>query len=235
LQPYYHSLSPVSLNGLQLDQLLALGWYRMHQHIFTTSHVQLGEVYRAHWLRYRLQELQPHASHKRMRQRASCFRHHIEDFELGDMQLHLHKRYRSSINFEGAPSITDCLFGKEEITASIFTTKTVSVFDGEKLIASGYFDVGKESAASILHFFDPDYSRYSLGKYLILLTIDYLQSNDYQFYYPGYVVAGNAKMDYKLFLGKEQAQYFDPTIVEWRYFEEKILHKPTSGSREVVF
>lgn len=196
----------------------------MHQEIFTTSHVQLGDVYRVHWIRYALNELQSHASHKRIRQRARHFTYRIEDFVMREEHQVLHKRYRNAIDFEGAPSITDCLFGGEEIIPSVFTTKTVSIYDKEELIAAGYFDVGEKSAASILHFFDHHYKRFSLGKYLILLTLDYLLEHGYQWYYPGYVVEGNPKMDYKLFLGREEAQYFDPIAVEWRYFEERILN-----------
>jgi arginyl-tRNA--protein-N-Asp/Glu arginylyltransferase len=224
VKPYYHILQPESLTGEQVDHLLALGWYRMHQEIFTTSHVQLREVYRVHWLRYGLDELQGHASHKRIRQRAKHFTHTVEDFVMREEHALLHKRYRNAIDFEGAHSITDCLFGGEEIIPSIFNTKTVSVYEGGKLIAVGYFDVGELGAASILHFFDSDYKRFSLGKYLMLLTIDFLRDHGYQFYYPGYVVEGNPKMDYKLFLGREEAQYFDPIAVEWRYFEERILN-----------
>ena len=224
MKPYYHILQPASLTGAQVDQLLALGWYRMHQEIFTTSHVQLGEVYRVHWLRYALQELKVHTSHKRIRQRARRFTYRVEDFVMREEHRELHQRYRASIDFEGAPSITDCLFGGEVITPSVFNTKTISVYEGKKLIAAGYFDIGEISAASILHFFDPDYKRYSLGKFLILLTIDYLRLHQISYYYPGYVVEGNPKMDYKLFLGREEAQYFDPLTVEWRYFEEHILN-----------
>jgi arginine-tRNA-protein transferase len=136
----------------------------------------------------------------------------------------LHKRYRSSIDFEGALSIEDCLFG-EESTKNIFQTKCISVFDHDRLIAGGYFDVGDKAAASILHFFDPDYGKYSLGKFLILLTIDYLIHHGYDFYYPGYVVEDVAKMNYKLFLGKEDAQYFDPLTSSWKYFDVRILGK----------
>lgn len=225
MQPYYHSLSPVAINGAQVDQLLALGWYRMHQHIFTTSHVQLGEVYRVHWLRYAVHEIKTHTSHKRILHSTTKFQYRIEDFTLQEEQIELHKRYYASIDFDGAVSITDCLFGSEEVTPSIFKTKAVLVYDGTKLIACGYFDVGGTSAASILHFYDPQYSRYSLGKYLTLLTIDYLREEGYQLYYPGYVVQGNPKMDYKLFLGKEEAQYFDPITAEWKYFQERILVK----------
>jgi len=229
MQPYYHNLQPVSLSGAQLDQLLMLGWYRMHQHVFTTSHVQLDDVYRVHWLRYTLDELKPHASHQRIRKRARNFSHRIESFTLREEHQELHQRYYAFIDFDGAPSIVDCLFGDGPTTHSIFTTKTISVYDGDNLIAAGYFDLGQEGAASILHFFDPSYARYSLGKYLILLTIDYLRANNFRFYYPGYVVEGNPKMDYKLFLGRMQAQYFEPLTADWKYFQESILGKPVDS------
>lgn len=231
MQPYYHNLQPAALSGAQLDQLLSLGWYRMHQHIFTTSHVQLDAVYRVHWLRFALEELEQHASHKRIRNRNRNFNHRIESFALREEHQELHQRYYASIDFDGAPSIADCLFGDGPVAHSIFTTKTISIYDGELLIAAGYFDVGQESAASILHFFDPLYARYSLGKYLLLLTIDYLRQHNFRFYYPGYVVEGNPKMDYKLFLGRTQAQYFEPQTAEWKYFQESILGKPVGSEK----
>jgi leucyl-tRNA---protein transferase len=234
LQPYYQSINPVSLTGLQVDQILAMGWYRMHQSIFTTSHVSLGDLYRVRWLRYAIAEIKIHASHKRIKRNTKNFRFSIEDFIYRDEHRDLHLRYRASIDFDGAPSITDCLFGEEEVIPSIFDTKCVSVYDGEKLIACGYFDVGKVSATSILHFFDPEYKRYSLGKYLMLLTLDYLRDNNYRFYYPGYIVQGNPKMDYKLFIGKEQAQYFEPSTGDWKYFHEGLLGKQSSTNETLI-
>lgn len=202
----------------------------MHQDIFTTSHVQLGDLYRVHWLRYAVEELVPHASHKRIKKRTANFRYVIEDFVLRDEHKVLHKRYRAFIDFEGAPSITDCLFAADEVLPSIFKTKTISIYAGDSLIAAGYFDMGENSVASILHFYDPDYRQYALGKYLILLTIDYMRQHQLTHYYPGYVVEGNPKMDYKLFLGKEQAHYFDPLSASWLPFHEGILQIPTKGA-----
>ena len=106
---------------------------------------------------------------------------------------------------------------------SIFKTHCISVFDGDKLIAGGYFDTGENSAASILHFFDPEYKRCSLGKYLLLVTVDFLKSAGYSFLYPGYVLAGNTKMDYKLFLGKKVMQYYDAAAEAWKPFQDTIL------------
>ncbi len=215
-----------------MAELLALGWYRMHQTIFTSSHIGLDDIYRVHWLRYAVREIRNHVSHRRIHIGNKNFRHNIEEFTTlhGD-HVNLYKKYRASIDFDGAWTIEECLFGEENTDKNIYHTKCISVFDGNKLIAGGYFDVGDQAAASILHFFDPDYSRYSLGKYLILLTIDYLKSNHYGFYYPGYVVEGVSKMNYKLFLGKEEAQYFDPETVTWKYFQESILIKQPSENK----
>ena len=198
----------------------------MHQGIFTCSHVNLGNIYRVHWLRYRLHDIEEKASHRRIRKINKAFTFTIEDFNASAIRtdhIDLHKRYRSSIDFDGANSITESLLGDDYDGINIFNTKCISVFDDGKLIAGGYFDLGLQAGSSILHFFDPDYSRYSLGKLLILVTLDHLKTHGYSLYYPGYVVQGFNKMDYKLFIGKKSAQYFDPETMEWRYFKEEIL------------
>lgn len=203
---------------------LSLGWYRMHQHIFTCSHLLLEIPHVVHWLRYPLAEIKNHTSHKRIRKRCKAFRYNIETFNgTSDTYEAIYTSYRQSINFDGADSIHQCLFGETDANQNIFKTKCISVFDGEKLVAGGYFDVGENSGTSILHFFDPYYKNYSLGKYLMLLTVDYLLSTGYTFYYPGYLVAGNPKMNYKLFIGKEATQYFDSETANWLYFKENIL------------
>jgi leucyl-tRNA---protein transferase len=224
LRPYYYRVNPEEIGGAELDQFLALGWFRMHQYIFTASQIEQIELYRVHWLRYALHEIKNHTSHRRIRNRNKGFRFTIEDSTaIRADHADLHRRYRAFIDFDGAVNIQECLFGDGDTTKNIFNTKCISVFDNDKLIAGGYFDVGENSATSIINFFDPLYQYNSLGKYLILLTVDYLKAHGYTFYYPGYVVEGLPKMNYKLFLGKEEAQYFDPEMVMWRSFEDSIL------------
>ena len=221
---YYDRINPAALEGWQLDELLALGWYRMHQTLFTTSHVDLGELYRVHWLRYDLHTLVSHRSHRRIQKNFQGYRCSIERFKgIAPSHHELHQRYRASISFDGALSIAECLFGDGETSSTIFDTHCVSVYHDERLVAAGYFDTGATAAASILHFFDPDYQRLSPGKFLMLATVDYLRRHGYQWYYPGYVVQGLSKMDYKLFLGREQAEYFEPLQAQWLPFRESIL------------
>ena len=221
---YHQVVTPETLPGSELDRLLAGGWYRMHQTIFSTTHLIGEEIYRVHWLRYLLGEIRSHASHRRIRNRNRDFRYTIEKFNaIRQDHEELYVRYRESIDFNGAFNIQHCLYGDEGLDKGIYTTYCISVFDQDQLIAGGYFDVGSMAGTSILHFYDPRYKDYSLGKYLMLLTADFLYAGGYVFYYPGYVVAGLPKMDYKLFMGKEATQYFDAGTATWKNFEEGIL------------
>jgi leucyl-tRNA---protein transferase len=223
LTPYYDNIYPQSISPAGLDHVLALGWYRMHQGIFTCSHVNLGDVYRVHWLRYRIADIPEKSSHKRIWSRNIRFHHTIEDFNPDFIRLdhqELHKRYRASIDFDGANSIRESLLGDAFDGINIFNTKCISIFHEEKLIAGGYFDTGLQAGTSILHFFDPEYNKNSLGKYLILLTINYLRGKGFTYYYPGYIVEGLNKMNYKIFLSRDAAQFFEPETMQWKYLRE---------------
>lgn len=220
---------------MELDQRLAMGWYRTHQILFTTSHLLKDECRRVHWLRIRLAELTEHPSHRRVRNRNKSFVVTVEDFQnIRPDHEELYSRYRASIDFDGALTIQEALFGGADAHKNIFKTKCISVFDCGKLIAGGYFDVGERAAAAILHFSDPAYKRHSLGKYLMLISIDFLRLNGFAFYYPGYLISGHPKMNYKLFIGREATQYFDPESKTWKDFQDGILSKEEYTEREIL-
>lgn len=222
---YHHAERMATISGGELDRRLSDGWFRMHQEIFTTSHLfAQDDIYRVHWLRYELSQLRPRNSHRRLRKLNATYRVVLEDFwEVTAEHEALFATYRSSIDFDGAESIAHALFGDEPLAQNIYATKVISIYDGDRLIAGGYFDLGEEAGASILHFFDPTFRRTSLGRYMMLLTLDFLRENGCNYYYPGYVVSGKPKMNYKLFLGKDVAQYYEPATGMWLPFAESIL------------
>ena len=76
-----------------------------------------------------------------------------------------------------------------------------------------FFDRGEEALASIMGMYDPEYSKYSLGYYTMLEEMDYGLKHGYQIYYPGYVVPGYNKFDYKLRIG--QVEYYDEDNQAW--------------------
>ncbi len=228
MKPYHESITPSTLTGEALDAFLTLGWFRMHQTVFTTSHLSSDGYPRVHWLRMPLAEIKDRRSHRRIRNINRSFKIVIEDFRSPDAGYEeLYARYHQSITFEAVETIHKYLFDDPPAADNIFQTKCISIYDQEKLIAVGYFDVGNDSAAAILNFFDPAYKQYSLGKYLMLIAIDSLKVRGYKFYYPGYLIAGKPKMDYKLFLGKEATQFYNPETKMWEAYHEG-LHRADS-------
>ena len=188
MDPYYNRVKPRHLSPVMLDLVLSRGWYRMRQDLFTISHLEEERCYyRVHWLRYEVNRIEERATHRRIRRKNKSRRVTIEPLiTISEEHRNLHRKYRKWIEFDGVRSIEEGLFG-DEVGTNIFQTWCISVYDQEQLIATGYFDAGSTSVASILHFFDPDYGGSSLGKFLIFCTLDWMRAKGYKWYYPGYV------------------------------------------------
>lgn len=221
---------PTQLSGPELDDYLARGWYRMQQSIFTITHTfreSVMDFCPVWWLRFPVRDLEDRDSHARIRRKARHLDVRLESpFRPDAASEALYARYLASVPFEGYPSIGDALYGESDPAAgTIYDTHALVVSDAGRTVAMGIFDLGERSAASILHFYDPDYARYSLGKYLILLTLDEMRARGCEWYYPGYVVSGDCRFDYKLFLGRDRAGYFDPAEQDWRPFREELLER----------
>jgi arginine-tRNA-protein transferase len=225
---------PSTLTGSQLDMFLSMGWYRMHQTIFTTTHSFIHDFYDFRpvwWLRFPLADIQERDSHRKLRRRNAGFSVEIcspfvasPSFEL------LYSRYLESVPFEGYSSIHDALYYDDD--HNIYDTHGLQVWDGTKLIAMGIFDTGHRAGTSILHFYDPAYARFSLGKYLMLLTVDFLKERGCHWYYPGYVVTDVPRFDYKLFLGRDVAEYFDPASQGWKSWDDAVLNSVSYSEDE---
>jgi len=104
----------------------------------------------------------------------------------------------------------------DNLNHSLFDTREVAVYDGDKLIAVSYFDLGENSMASINCLHDESYGRYSLGKYTMLKEIQYGLEAGKRYYYPGYVLRGEKSFDYKLRLGN--FEYYD-WFGDWKDYE----------------
>lgn len=227
---YHRTEYPEQMTPADFDRYLATGWYRMRQHVFTCSHLfdfndesELTGLRRVWWMRFSINRILQHSSHQKLKKRNDGFQVVMGPHEtISAAEEHLYSTYRGSIDFDGYPTLQNALLD-HVADATIYNSQSIAVYDGEKLIALGIFDLGEKSASSQIHCYDPAYASYSLGKYLILLTLDHLKSLGHDWYYPGYVFAGNPKMNYKLFAGKEAAEYFDPETGEWQAFVEELL------------
>jgi leucyl-tRNA---protein transferase len=135
----------------------------------------------------------------------------------------LFAKYKKSVPFEASASLHHLLFGKSH--ATVYNTYEVDVFHDGKLIAVGYFDLGKETCMGISSVYDPDYKKYSLGKYLIYLKMNYCKELGLRYFYPGYFVPGYSFFDYKLSIGKDALQFLQFEREQWvsiKLFHENV-------------
>lgn len=213
---------PQVLSAVDMDQYLAKGWFRLGQTIFTTNFLQFNrKFYSAIWLRVALHDFSQDRVSQKLFKRNSIFDINIQPATLTREKEKLFALYRENVSFEASTSLRHLLFGK--VDYNVFHTYEVTIHDKDKLVGVGYFDLGKASAAGITSFYDPDYKKFSLGKFLIYCKILYCKEIGMEYFYPGYFVPGYAPFDYKLGIAKSALYYLDVSNEQWRRIDEFTL------------
>jgi len=228
-------ITPKQFLPADWDQAWALGWFRMRQTLFTTHFLEFErQFYSAVWLRVGLPTLAPDKTFLELKKRNRRFRVEFAAVEpSGPDAVHeeLYQRYRRSLAFEPADTLHDLLFGQEEQTH--FSTWEVNLYDGEKLIASGSFDLGEKAAAGITSYYDPLYHKHSLGKYLIYCKMEWCRDRGFDWFYPGYAAPGQPRFDYKWAMGASTLEYLDLFGGAWRPRDRSIAPPdPLQAMRE---
>jgi arginyl-tRNA--protein-N-Asp/Glu arginylyltransferase len=204
LVQYYY---PQSLSADRLDHYLADGWFRGANMLYRSQLICFEEeLYSVINIRLRLDGYGFSKSLRKLFSRnGRRFRLEIGPVEINDAKERLYSAQKS--RFKGFVFSSLAQFLYSDYWQSVFQTLEMRVFDGSRLVAVSYFDVGHNSLASILGLHDEAYSRYSLGLYTMLLEIDFAKNKGLDFYYPGYVLDDYEGFDYKLRLGP--MEYYD--------------------------
>ena len=203
------------IKGALLDQYLLRGWYRMGFLIFTTHYISVtddGKSHRVYWLRYRVPDVRQSktiAALEAVNKHLSVACH---PFKMTDEVDTLHKKYAANLKFNAATDLRQVLMDMDN---EVYDSHIIEVRDNEKLVAGGIFDKGENSIAGIINFYDPEYRKQSLGKYVILQKYKYCLANNIPFYYPGYYMSDHPLFDYKLFLDKNATEVYLPEINQW--------------------
>jgi arginine-tRNA-protein transferase len=206
---------PTVLTPQELDAYLERGWFRMRQNIFTTNFVHFkDQFYSALWLRVSLADLMHDSNRDKLFRQNAIFRTEIRPASVTAEKEELYTRYREQISFEPMASLTQLLYG-DLPSISIYNTFEVAVYDEDKLIAIGFFDIGGVSAAGIVSVYDPAYKKYSLGKYIVYSKMEYCRKRSLQYFYPGYFVPGYKAFDYKLTIGRSALHFLALQTQQW--------------------
>jgi arginine-tRNA-protein transferase len=215
---------PLHITPEELDRYLEAGWYRMGQCVFTTDFVERDALFfQTIWLRNRLRNYLPSVSLKKLEKRNKNFKIEILPFHYDETYELLFQKYRDSLPPGRAVSLYNFLFGDSALI--IFKSWVMNLYDGDRLIGAGVFDVGKKSAAGVVSFYDPDYKSHSIGRFLIYKKIEYCKQKRIDFFYPGYFVKGIKAFDYKLEIGKDCLEYFDMSRRLWKPISRLAIRK----------
>lgn len=222
------SHAPLSIPGELLDYYLSLGYYRMNQDLFTCRFLPVeSTLHTVHWLRLVVPQVQYGSKQRQLLRQDARFAVTVQPLRLTAEYEALYARYYQSVGFDTAASLEALLLAGA--THSVFNTHIIEVRDGGQLIAAGVFDCGTDSIAGIVNFYDPDYRKYSLGKYLLLLKTEYARQRQLAYYYPGYLVQGYPKFDYKLFACLAATEVFDCRSSQWLPFSWEAVNEQSAA------
>ncbi len=201
-----------------LDEYLAKGWFRMGQTIFTCWFLFMEKgFFSAVWIRQDLTNFKfKKRSRKLMNRNKRLFTYKIGPARIDLKKEKLYQKHRVRFTTGVHRTLNQSLMAGANF--SIYDTRQIEVFLGNELVAASFFDVGKESIASINGIFNPKYDQHSLGFYTMLLEMQFALDEGKKFYYPGYVVPGNPRFDYKARIG--DVDYYDLYNKEWKPFEK---------------
>lgn len=208
---------PSSISGEELDTYLANAWYRMGQAIFTCHFLFFEDnLFSPLWTRLPLKGYQFRKSLRKIISRnQQKFRTIFRPAVLDDEKENLFQKYRSKFNGRLSPTLKDNLLDNREY--NIYATYEVAVYEKDRLVAFSFFDLGRNSLASIKGVYEPDFAADSLGLYTMLQEIQFGLDQGFEYFYPGYVVPGFSRFDYKLRIGKpEEVQFYDLKYRRWR-------------------
>ncbi len=219
-----------SIKNEVLDTYLSFGWYRGGRLIFTTHTLEPyrdGIKFRVFWLRYLVAKVHFSSTIKKLIKLNKRFTVSCRTFSITDELTELHQKYLAGITFETAQSLKDLL---QDTDNTVYSSYLLEVRDNGILIAAGVFDRGLETIAGIVNFYDHAYSKFSPGRYLIILKYLFCVQNNIPYYYPGYFSPQYPAFDYKLFLDKSATEVYLPEINAWHPYNQVFSVGENSGT-----
>lgn len=206
---------PLYLSPEQLDALLAKGWFRMRETVFTTHfYMRDGLLLSTVWLRSALSRYKfSKSQRKQLRYLHQRYTITFSSLHLTPEHEELYQRYLSIAKGDRAEKLQKILV---DLDCLIFNSQQLEVRDplhNNRLVAYSIFDIGATSLESITGIYDPTYHDDSLGVYTMMLEVEYAIKQGFLYYYIGYFTPGFTAFDYKLRL--DQVEYYDPDQDSW--------------------
>lgn len=178
------------------DGLLAEAWRHFGTHFFRYNYgIYQGEIRHVWPLRVILGDFELSKSQRRVLARNADLDIAIEPTRVTGEVESLFHRHKERFETGKPASIYDFLSPHPADVP--VRGMSVTVRQGENLIAASFFDVGRTAISSVYGIFDPEIRSRSLGILTMLKEIEYAKANRKSLYYHGYAYDGESFYDYK--------------------------------------
>lgn len=220
----HHPRSPIAPE--ELDAYLSKGWRPAGQGIYTAEFLRADneQIYGCIQLRLLLTGFTFKKRHRKLMSRnGKRFRITFEPAVAPDLELEeLNQRYLALHPEKTRDTLDHHVIGEHSIKT--LDTHIIRVYDGDKLVAFSYFDLGRETAYTKAGIYDPEYASYSLGIYTMLLEINWLRDHGVKYYHPGYVSPRFPVFNYKMQFG--DMEFFQLSTVSWLPYDHENPEDP---------
>ncbi len=180
-----------------MDRLWAAGWRHFGRHFFRYSS-QTDEqeaTLTITPLRIDLASCSFTKSQRRVLSKNTDLRHDIVPAALDDDLRAMFQRHKQRFT-HNIPDALENFLG-DDPSKGPCECRMVRVFEGERLIAASFFDVGQSAASSVYGVFEPEFAQRSLGIFTMLLEIQHCRESNLRWLYPGYATHEPSAYDYK--------------------------------------
>jgi arginine-tRNA-protein transferase len=179
-----------------LDLLLADGWRHFGSYFFRDT-----EAWYEHRpvniipLRIRLADFRPSKGQEKIIRKNKEVRVVVQAAFIDEQKHRLFEQHKQRFKDNVPNSLYNFL--SENPAEAPTRVKEIGLYDGERLFAVSFFDVGEAALSSIYAMFDPAYSALSPGIFTLLQEIEYGLAQQKQYLYLGYAYDTQSFYDYK--------------------------------------
>jgi arginyl-tRNA--protein-N-Asp/Glu arginylyltransferase len=196
-----------------MDRLWEAGWRHFGRYFFRYSSQsdEQGATQTITPLRIDLASCSFTKSQRRVLSKNTDLHHDIVPATLDDELRAMFQRHKQRFT-HNIPDSLETFLGPDPATGPC-ECRMVRVFEGDRLIAASFFDMGQTAASSVYGLFEPEFAKRSIGIFTMLLEIQHCRDAGLRWLYPGYATHEPSAYDYKKqFRGTE---WLDWSKGEW--------------------
>jgi arginine-tRNA-protein transferase len=194
------------LDGYELEELLSHGWRKFGLYYFRPR-CQCSECIP---IRILAQKFTLSREHRRISRKNDDVKVHFKALEYRDEIYDMYKEHslaRFGKIADKRESFIDSFF-----VPSCPSAQSEFYLDGN-LVAVGFVDISDKALSSVYFIYRTSVTKRRMGTFGMIQEIEYARKSGLEFYYPGYYIKDNARMNYKGHF--HPAQHYDWRGQRW--------------------